>query len=72
MYVDALMHWSYDENKKNDDTTVNGLIFQPEFGFEMSSPFVNIRLGVAPDLEAIKNSLWIPSTSITLSWKHTF
>lgn len=72
MYVDALMHWSYDETKAGDEDSVKGLVFQPEFGFEMASPFVNIRFGVAPDLAAIKNSLWIPSTSITLSWKHSF
>ena len=72
MYVDALMHWSYDETKAKNEDSVRGLVLQPEFGFEMSSPFVNIRFGVSPDLEAIKNSLWIPSTSVTLSWKHLF
>ena len=72
MYVDALMHWSYDETKAKNEDSVRGLVLQPEFGFEMSSPFVNIRFGVSPDLEAIKNSLWIPSTSVTLSWKHSF
>lgn len=72
MYVDALMHWTYDETKLGDDTSVSGLVFQPEFGLEMASPYVNIRLGVAPDLEAIQKSLWMPSTSITLSWKHSF
>ncbi len=72
MYVDALMHWNYDDTKVGDSDTVNGLVFQPQFGLEMESPYVNIRLGVAPDLEAIRNSLWIPSTSITLSWKHSF
>jgi hypothetical protein len=72
MYVDALMHWSYDETKVGDSDTSKGLVFQPEFGLEMNSPYVNIRLGVAPELEAIKQSLWMPSTSITLSWKHSF
>lgn len=72
MYVDALMHWTYDESKLDDDSSVNGLVFQPEFGLEMASPYVNIRLGVAPELEAIRNSMWMPSTSITLSWKHSF
>lgn len=72
MYVDALMRWSYDETKAGDDDSVRGLVFQPEFGIEMDSPFVNIRLGVAPDLEAIRNNFWTPATSITLSWKHSF
>ncbi|WP_147614069.1 translocation/assembly module TamB domain-containing protein [Treponema pectinovorum] len=72
LYVDALMHWNYDETKVGDNDSVNGLVFQPEFGIEMASPYVNIRLGVSPDLEAIKKSFWMPSTSITLSWKHSF
>lgn len=72
MYVDALMRWNYDETKAGDDDSVQGLVFQPEFGIEMNSPFVNIRLGVAPDLEAIRNNFWTPATSITLSWKHSF
>lgn len=75
MYVDTLLHWTYDETKDDDGNNVNAIVFQPEFGFEMASPFVNIRLGVAPDIEAIKNGyndMWVPSTSITLSWKHSF
>jgi len=72
MYVDALMHWTYDENKDKDENGVGGIVFQPEFGFEMASPFVNIRLGVAPDMDAIKENMWIPSTSVTLSWKYSF
>ncbi len=72
IYVDAMFHWTYDETKLDDGTTVNGMVFQPEFGFEMSSPFVNIRLGVAPDVESIKQNLWVQSSSITLSWKHQF
>ena len=72
MYFDALMHWTYDETKKSDDSGVNGIVFQPEFGFEMASPYVNIRLGLAPVIEAMKKSMWIPSTSVTLSWKYSF
>ena len=71
MYVDALMHWNYDDTKAGDKNS-NGLVFQPEFGLEMESPYVNIRLGVAPDLEALKKSFWTTSPSITLSWKHSF
>ena len=72
VYVDALMHWTYDENKLENDSVTGGLVFQPEFGLEMTSPFVNIRWGVAPNIEAIQNNLWIPNTSITLSWKFSF
>ncbi len=72
IYADALLRWTYDEKKDGDDVTTKGLVFQPEFGFEMASPYVNIRLGVAPDIDAIKRNQWVPATSITLSWKHSF
>lgn len=72
IYADALMHWSYDKAKVNDSSTVGGLVFQPEFGLEMASPFATIRWGIAPDIEAIKKNRWVPSSSITLSWKYSF
>ena len=72
IYVDAMFHWVYDETLIDNSNSINGLVFQPELGFEMASPFVNIRLGVAPDLNAVQQNLWVPSTSITLSWKHSF
>lgn len=72
IYVDALMHFNYDETKIANETSVHGLVFQPEFGLEMESPFVNIRLGLSPDIDAIRNNVWLPSTSITLSKKISF
>ena len=72
IYADALMHWTYDETKSDEAGSVGNLVFQPEFGLEMASPFVNIRWGIAPNLEALQNNLWVPSTSITLSWKLSF
>lgn len=75
IYVDSMFHWSYDENKIDNGTSVNGIVFQPEIGFEMTSPFVNIRLGVAPDIDSLQKGLlntWVPSTSMTLSWKFAF
>ncbi|MCI1209232.1 MAG: translocation/assembly module TamB [Treponema sp.] len=72
LYADALLLWTYDETKKDDGIATNGIVFQPEFGLEMSAPFANIRWNIAPDLDAIQNNIWVPSTSITLSWKFTF
>ena len=74
VYVDALMQWTYDETKSNESGDVNSLVFHPELGFEMTSPFVNIRWGIAPDIEAIQTSKpwFVPSASITLSWKISF
>ncbi|MCR5291202.1 MAG: translocation/assembly module TamB [Treponema sp.] len=72
LYTDALLHWTYDDTRRNDNDTVGGLVFQPEFGVELSSPFVNIRWSISPDLDSIKNNLWIPTTAVTLSWRFTF
>ena len=69
IYADAMMHWVYDETRAEDSIAVGGLVFQPEVGFEMASPFVNIRLGVAPNIEALRNNMWVSSASMTLSWK---
>ncbi|WP_191016503.1 translocation/assembly module TamB domain-containing protein [Treponema zioleckii] len=72
VYVDGMLHMTFDESKIDSASSINGLVFQPEFGIEMSSPFVDIRFGAAPDIESILKNSWIPSTSITLSWKHSF
>ena len=75
VYVDALMRWTYDETKSNENGDVNRLAFQPDFGFELSSPFVNIRWDIAPDIEEMQknnNVSLVPATSITLSWKISF
>lgn len=76
IYVDSLLHWTYDENKNNEGETSSGdIVFQPEFGFEMTSPFVNIRIGVAPDIDELRRGMAgtiVPSTSMTLSWKINF
>ncbi|WP_407426159.1 hypothetical protein [Treponema sp.] len=75
IYVDSLLHWSYDETRVDDRTSTSGLVFQPELGFEIASPFVNIRLGVAPDIDSLQKGLlntFVPSTSMTLSWKFAF
>ena len=72
VYVDALMHLSYDETRVNDTTTAQGLTFQPEFGLELESPFVDIRWNFAPNIDAMLNNEIITSTSLTLSWKFSF
>lgn len=68
IYADAMLHFTYDENKVLEDATSSGLRFQPEIGLEMDSPFGAIRWSMAPDLENAQY-LWVPSTSISLSWK---
>ena len=72
LYTDALLHWTYDKNRINDDTTTGGLVFQPEIGLELDSPYVKIRWSIDPDMDSIRNNLWIPTAAVTLSWKFSF
>ena len=72
LYVDALMHWSYDKTKVDDKFTAGGLVFRPEFGLEIEAPFGNLRWNMAPDINGIRNDRFVSSTSVTLSWKFSF
>lgn len=72
LYMDALMHWSYDEMRIDDTLTPGGLVFRPEFGLEIEAPFGNIRWNMAPDINGIRNDKFVSSTSVTLSWKFSF
>ena len=73
LYVDAMLHISVPNKKVYDIYDVkHGVIFQPEIGLELDSPFGNIRWNMAPDINALLNNQYVPSTSITLSWKVTF
>lgn len=72
LYMDALMHWSYDETRIDENLVANGLVFRPEFGLEVESPFGNIRWNMAPDINGIRNDRFVSSTSVTLSWKFSF
>lgn len=73
LYVDAMLNVSYDERSLSDvQVTAGNLVFQPEVGLELESPFGNIRWNVAPDINALLNKQYVPSSSVTLSWKFTF
>jgi hypothetical protein len=71
IYADALLHLSYDENEVLSGKSETGIVFQPEFGLEMMSPYVTIRWNIAPELGKT-DFLWVDATSITLSWKFSF
>ena len=72
IYVDALMQWSMDDATRSEGLdTGGGLVFHPEVGMEMLSPFGNIRWQFSPDFGAIQNSV-VSSTSLTLSWRLQF
>lgn len=72
IYVDAMLHVSLEDTSVNSISSFGSLIFQPEFGMEMESPFANIRFNVAPDINALLNNQFVPATSLTLSWKFAF
>ena len=72
LYADAMLHLTYSENLAKKDTQTGGLVFQPEIGLELPSPFALIRWSIAPDLNSDWNNLLVPYTSISLSWKFNF
>lgn len=72
VYLDAMLHISYDEHKKDDIGTKDGISFQPEVGFELDAPFAGIRWSMAPDIDAMKQNMFMPITSVTLSWGFSF
>ncbi len=69
LYADALLSLVYDEDRL--DLGLRGLVFQPEFGLELPSPFATIRWSIAPDLTTDWDLL-VPFTSISFSWKYNF
>lgn len=72
LYLDALMHWSYDESRVNDFMTPGGLVFKPEIGLEIEAPFANIKWKMAPEFTNVFDRKLVSSTSVTLTWKFTF
>lgn len=73
LYLDAMLHITFDEQITQNLSPKNQMpIFQPEFGMELNAPFANIRVNMAPDIQALMNKQFIPSTSVTLSWNITF
>ncbi len=72
LYVDAMLHVSLEDGRGNDIASTGGVIFQPEIGMELESPFANIRFNMAPDINSLLKNQFVPSTSVTLSWKYTY
>lgn len=69
LYIDAMLNLQYDEKRVRDTVSLGGIMFQPEFGMELESPFGNIRWNVAPDIDALLHKQYVPSSSVSLSWK---
>lgn len=70
LYADAMLHWSYDESLADDNRiSSRGMVFKPEIGLELESPFANIRWNMAPNISAFMDNRFSSTTSVTLSWK---
>ena len=89
LYIDAMLHVSFDNTNTSDIFSVRKTNFQPEFGIELEGPLSNvpikinsgteflfsgpnIRINMAPDINAMINGRFEPATSLTLTWKLTF
>ena len=74
VYADALLHFSYYDPKSAENTdkpmaVYENLLFQPELGLEITTPFFTVRWGVMPDST---ETFFIADTSVTLSWKFSY
>ncbi len=72
LYVDAMLHVSFEDSNVKDINSAGKMLFQPEFGMELESPFANIRVNMAPDINALLKNQFVPSASVTLSWKFAY
>lgn len=70
LYLDAMFRLVYTSGSGLDGSS-GGLVLQPEIGLELPAPFATIRWSIAPDVTSAQN-LWVPNTSISLSWKFSF
>nr|WP_303932949.1 hypothetical protein [Treponema denticola] len=74
IYADAMLHLSYYDplSAKTDvvrKSVYENLLFQPEIGFEMNTPFALLRWHIAP---SNLDSLFVSDTGLTLSWKFSY
>ena len=74
IYADAMLHLSYYDplSAKTDvvrKSVYENLLFQPEIGFEMNTPFFQLRWHIAP---SNLDSLFVSDTGLTLSWKFSY
>ena len=72
LYIDAMLHVSFEDSSVNNIAAAGKMLFQPEFGMELESPFANIRVNMTPNINALLKNQFVPSASVTLSWKYAF
>jgi hypothetical protein len=77
MFFQFMLTMKYDENGNEfGGLRLGGLRFEPDFGIELQSPFINrwnfnIRWDFSPDPTHPEN-WWVNDNSITLSWSKSF
>ena len=74
IYADALLHLSHYDSKSLKSSgskrpVYNNLLFQPEVGLEMSTPFFMLRWSVAPTKP---DTLFVGDAALTFSWKYSY
>ncbi len=74
IYADALLHFSYYDPKSAENTgkpqgVFGNLLFQPELGLEVATPFFLLRWGFTP---TSPKTLFVADNSVTLSWKFSY
>ena len=74
IYADALLHLSHYDSKSLKNSGSNrpvykDLLFQPEIGLEMATPFFLLRWSVAPTKP---DTLFVGDAALTFSWKYSY
>ena len=65
MFVQGMLTMKYDPNS----TAFGGIVFEPDIGIELQSPFLNIRWDFFP---YHPENWWVSDNSITLTWSKSF
>ncbi len=74
VYADALLHFSYYDPKSalntgSKEAVYGNMLFEPELGLEIDTPFFLVRWAFAPNN---LDSFFVGDSSITLSWKFSY
>ena len=73
LYVDAMLSMTASDYVDTEYLSTGNLLFQPEFGLELELPLMNIRWDMTWDLTpGLKFKSYVPSTSLSFSWKFNF
>lgn len=73
LYVDAMLNMSASDYMDAEYLSTGNLIFQPEFGLELEMSKMNIRWDMMWDITpGMKFKSYVPSTTLSFSWKFTF